>query len=112
MHQINLAKIFLVISIAAFIISTIDAGQEAQVIRLRRSQRSAKHGSGKHSSDLDAPCPCPRMLWQVCGSDGKNYDNECLFNCAARARNDLKLVKRAPCGEEEEEDIEVAPFHP
>lgn len=111
MHQINLARILLVISITAFVISTIDAAPEAQVIRLRRSQRSAKHGSGKHSSDLGEPCPCPRMLWPVCGSDGRNYDNECILNCATKARSDLKLVKKAPCGDEDE-DLEAAPFLP
>lgn len=33
----------------------------------------------------DSPlCICSRMLDPVCGSNGKTYANECIFNCFKR----------------------------
>lgn len=108
MNQINFAKFFLAITIVAFVISTIDAAADRQVIRVKRNQRSAKHASEK--PELGEACPCPRILWRVCGSDGRDYDNECILNCAAKTRTDLRLVKNVPCDEEDE--LEAMPFLP
>lgn len=46
MNQIRFAKLFLVVSVAVVVISTIDAAPESMFA-----------------------CPCPRMRWQVCDSD-------------------------------------------
>lgn len=49
----------------------------------------------------EGDCPCPRLLDPVCASNGRTYDNDCLFECAQRywkSKNvDLKLVKRGTC---------------
>lgn len=92
------------ISIAAVIVSSIDAAAaEEQLLKTdRRSQRTTliQH----RSKSPYEQCPCPRILWQVCGSDGITYGNKCLFNCAAKRRSGLKMVKAAPCDSEESEE--------
>lgn len=30
-------------------------------------------------------CPCPRILWEVEGSDGAIYSNPCEFECARKS---------------------------
>ncbi|DBA00261.1 TPA: hypothetical protein N0F65_007905 [Lagenidium giganteum] len=41
---------------------------------------------------------CPEILAQVCGSDGKTYDNECLFEYAKCSQNlEIKIVSKSKC---------------
>lgn len=46
-------------------------------------------------------CPCPRNMDPVCASNGKTYNNECLFDCARRywkSRSvEIKMVKKGRC---------------
>ncbi|EDV99364.1 GH13809 [Drosophila grimshawi] len=36
------------------------------------------------SSAQELYCYCPRILREVCGSDGITYGNPCLLNCAIK----------------------------
>lgn len=66
MNQISFAKLFLVVSIATVVMSTIDAAPESNT--LRRIQRIVKQETKDEEPDVFA-CPCPRMRWQVCNAD-------------------------------------------
>nr|CAI5863893.1 unnamed protein product [Callosobruchus analis] len=41
-------------------------------------------------------CLCPRNLRPICGSDGKTYGNECIFQCEA-ARTGITILAYASC---------------
>lgn len=43
------------------------------------------------------PCACPRNYAPVCGSNNKEYPNECELNCVAKAVLDLTLKHRGAC---------------
>ncbi|CAB3230609.1 unnamed protein product [Arctia plantaginis] len=45
-------------------------------------------------------CVCTRNYNPVCGSDGVEYNNECLLDCAANdSGTDIKVAKLGPCQE-------------
>lgn len=102
----SLAKILLAMSMVTVVIAMIvvDAAAEPQFIKvIKRSLKSnpPKTGYG---------CACARIIWPVCGSDGVSYSNECTFNCAARTRSGLKIVKKSACDDDEYDELE--PFLP
>lgn len=41
-------------------------------------------------------CPCPRILWEIEGSDGAVYANPCEFECARKSPygQRVKLTRR------------------
>lgn len=44
------------------------------------------------------PCPCPAHLIQpVCGTDFREYRNECYLICASRRNPGLRVYKRGRC---------------
>jgi len=48
-------------------------------------------------------CRCPRNLDYQCGSDGRSYQNQCMFQCAQekcpdKARNVI-ITRRGRCDE-------------
>ena len=46
---------------------------------------------------LDCEKPCPNILRPVCGSDGKTYDNECLFENAKCKNPSLTITHKGVC---------------
>jgi len=40
---------------------------------------------------------CPMIYRPVCGSDGKNYGNKCMFGYAQCKDKTLKLKNEGPC---------------
>lgn len=44
-------------------------------------------------------CRCASNLDPVCGSNGRMYDNECLFICEATRDRDLKVCCKGRCGD-------------
>lgn len=45
------------------------------------------------------PCGCPRQNRPVCGSDGQDYDSECILKCVAKDQPGLTLDVPYPCAE-------------
>lgn len=57
------------------------------------------------SSQADnLPCPCPRIMDPVCGSDRITYSNPCELNCVAKSIQGrsigLKMFKRGRCSDD------------
>uniref|UniRef100_A0A069DV85 Putative kazal-type inhibitor n=1 Tax=Panstrongylus megistus TaxID=65343 RepID=A0A069DV85_9HEMI len=49
-------------------------------------------------NDEDPDCDCDRMLFKVCGSDGKTYSNQCVMECDTRyVQPKVTRVKFGPC---------------
>ncbi|XP_043479507.1 serine protease inhibitor dipetalogastin-like [Leptopilina heterotoma] len=51
---------------------------------------------------INGMCPCPRNYDPLCGSDGRTYNNQCLFDCALRERIEknepiITVVSHTPC---------------
>lgn len=42
-------------------------------------------------------CICPLLLHPLCGSDEKQYDNECLLNCARKTKPNLTVKHYGSC---------------
>lgn len=40
---------------------------------------------------------CPRDYDRVCGSDGKTYENMCVFECEQKLIPDLEVVRKGEC---------------
>lgn len=93
MNQISFAKLFLVVSIAAVVMSAIDA-----------NPRSVEQAPANEDFD-DLECACPRILIPVCASNGKTYDNLCIFECVAeKSKIRMEIVKKAACDQDERLD--------
>ena len=43
---------------------------------------------------------CTREFFPICGSDGKTYNNKCLFKIATCLNPDVKLKNNGPCDPE------------
>lgn len=99
MNQISFAKLLLVVSIAAAVLSAIDANPhfvETAPIN-------------ENFDDLE--CACPRILIPVCASNGKTYDNWCIFDCAAKkSKTRMEIVKKAACDQDEHLEDEDFPL--
>lgn len=71
-------------------------------------QAMAAQAKGSPDSDIPEPasdpddCYCTREWMPVCGSDSETYSNECEFDCEARRRPDLFLVKNSACEDKDE----------
>ena len=55
------------------------------------------------NSELGYKCACPsgcsKTISQVCGSDGRTYDNECVMQqTACASKTMITLVKLGTCG--------------
>lgn len=59
----------------------------------------------KSSDGMSAKCMCPlscegKPLQAVCGSDGKDYRNECeLHQHACKTQKNIRVQFQGPCGE-------------
>jgi hypothetical protein len=42
-------------------------------------------------------CPCPKLFWPVCGSNGRTYANTCLLQCAQKTNKQLELLAEGEC---------------
>lgn len=49
------------------------------------------------SLDEDLMCPCPRIFWPVCGTNGRTYSNKCLLKCAQKTNKELELFAEGAC---------------
>ncbi|KAI8467507.1 MAG: hypothetical protein J3K34DRAFT_34076 [Monoraphidium minutum] len=72
------------------------------------SQGDCTAGAGASTPSVrPAACACPRIFRQVCGKDGKTYNNECLAKCAGAA-----VGSEGPCAGGAAVTPSVAPAKP
>merc|ERR1711884_139464 len=45
-------------------------------------------------------CPCPKNLDPVCDGQGKEYGNQCIFDCVKERCPDYKNIVKTACAED------------
>ena len=96
LHFFVTTRVYIVLCFAAFFgscivmimigIVTADLGVEGKI------------GYRPKNDDVYFMCPCPRNYAPVCGSDGRTYNNECLFACQHDNRNRSKFTRNCITG--------------
>lgn len=68
------------------------------------------HAGGISAVYSDTMCPCPRIYRPVCASNGQNFSNKCLFDCAARSplgiELNLRIARDGRCDESNYDDAD------
>lgn len=97
-------KMFLIMSIVAIVVSSIDAAAVGEPQIGRHPRRSSRGDS----NDPDSACICPRIFWPVCGSDNETYSNSCTLRCRASKKggSGLKIARQGACDESEVGELE------
>eukprot|EP00092_Neocalanus_flemingeri_P024482 GFUD01026550.1.p1 GENE.GFUD01026550.1~~GFUD01026550.1.p1 ORF type:complete len:106 (-),score=28.93 GFUD01026550.1:104-421(-) len=54
-------------------------------------------------------CKCPRNLDFECGSDGRTYQNDCMFKCAQEKCPEktrrVVITRKGQCSDQEEKEV-------
>jgi len=74
-------------------------------------QAEASLGEADKLSPECFACRCPRNLDYECGSDGRTYQNDCLFKCAQEKCPDqtrsVVITKKGRCEDDENDEIQM-----